>query len=130
MKKIVIDGGKEYISEAEALETEGVEVDKSDRYTPQENGRVQRMNRTLKNSIRAMLINSGAPAKYWAECLYAAADARNSLIRAGCAKCLVELSTGVKPSVEHLRTLGCKVWVRIPVVSHQWRRTTKTVSAA
>ena len=114
VKKIVIDGGKEYISEAETLELEGVEIDKSARYTPQENGRAERMNRTLKNSIRAMLINSGAPANYWAECLYAAADARNSLVRAGCTKCPLELLTGVKPTVEHLRTFGCRVWVRIP----------------
>ncbi len=64
VKRIVLDGGEEYLKTVRTRESEGIDIDKSARYTPQENGRAERMNRTLKNSIRAMLFISEALASY------------------------------------------------------------------
>lgn len=75
VKRIVLDGGKEYHVGAETLEAEGIEFDKSAANSPEENGHAERMNRKIKNAIRAMIITSGAPVNYWAECLYAVLDA-------------------------------------------------------
>ena len=36
------------------LESDGIDIDKSAHCTAQENGRAERMNRTLKNSVKAM----------------------------------------------------------------------------
>ena len=114
VKRIVLEGGKEFLEAAKTLEPDGVEIDKSARYTPQEYSRAEHMNRSVKNSIRTLLTNSGATANYWAVCLYAAVDARKRIVCGGCSKTPEELLTGVKPSEEHLRTFGCKVWVQIP----------------
>ncbi len=77
------------------------------------------MTRTLKNSIIAMLINSGAPANYWHDCLYAAVDAGHRYVRGMCSKPPEELISGVKPSVEHLRTFDCNGWSGIPDMIRQ-----------
>ncbi len=81
MKRIVWDGGKEFLKAAKTLESAGIDIDKSARYTTQENGGAEWINRMLKNSLRVMFINSGAPANYWAEKLYSAVGARNRIVR-------------------------------------------------
>ncbi len=59
------------------LRMDGIEIDESSPYTPQENGRAERTNRTLLDCMRTMLNHSGLPAQYWAECLQHACDVRN-----------------------------------------------------
>lgn len=72
------------------------------------------MNQSIKNSIRMLLFSSGAPNGVWAECLYAVCVARNHVSRPQQEKTPEELLTGLKPSVAHLRTNGCRTWIRVP----------------
>lgn len=72
VKRIVLNGGKKYLTDAETLESEGIEINKSAAFSPQENDRAERMNRAVKNAMRAMSITCGAPVTYWAECVYEA----------------------------------------------------------
>ncbi len=65
MKRIDLGSGKDYLKAMNALESNFIEIDKTARYNPQENGRAEWMNRTLKNSIMAMFINTGTPGNYW-----------------------------------------------------------------
>lgn len=114
VKLNVLDGGKEYLEGAETLEADGIEIKKSAWYISQENGRAERMNRTINHALRAMLINTGAPVNYWAECLCTVANIRNRILRSNRLKNPEEELTGLNPSVEHIKTFGCNVWVRIP----------------
>ena len=68
------DRGGEYESNefAEFCSTHGIIHQTTAPYTPMQNGVAERKNRTLKNMINSMLINSGAPHNLWGEALLAA----------------------------------------------------------
>ena len=46
-------------------------------YTPQHNGKVERLNRTLIECTRALMINAGAPKSLWGEAIKTAEVLRN-----------------------------------------------------
>lgn len=73
----MLDGGKEYIEEARELEANGTELYVTSHYTPEENGRVEGMTRTIESAIRMMFLHSGALANSRSQCFYALCDARN-----------------------------------------------------
>ena len=69
MKKLVSDGGGEYIG-AEVkkyLEKKGIEQQLTPPDTPQLNGKSERLNRTLMNYVRAMLKERNLPKYFWGE---------------------------------------------------------------
>lgn len=113
VKLIVLDGGKEYLTGAETLEAEGIEIDRSALQTAGK-WATGRMNCTIKSALRTILINAGAPPNFWAECLYTVVVIRNRIPRVTKRIMLEDEMTGIKPTVTHLLTFGCKVWVRIP----------------
>ncbi len=55
----------------------GIHHQQSCAYTPQQNGVAERMNRTLKDLVRAMLKHKNVPEEFWAEALSTAAYIRN-----------------------------------------------------
>lgn len=61
-KKIALDVDKKYIKEFADLQTNEEEICMTVRYTPEENGRSERMSRTIKHAIRTMLKHLGVPA--------------------------------------------------------------------
>lgn len=80
--------------------------------TPQQNGVVERKNRTLEDMARTMLIASGLPRNFWAEAVNTACYVINRvMIRSITNKTPYELFRGRKPNVSHLRTFGCKCFV-------------------
>ena len=80
--------------------------------TPQQNGVVERKNRTLEDMARTMLIASGLPRNFWAEAVNTACYIINRvMIRPITNKTPYELFKGRKPNVSHFRTFGCKCFV-------------------
>ena len=80
--------------------------------TPQQNGVVERKNRTLEDMARTMLIASGLPRNFWAEAVNTACYIINRvMIRPITNKTPYELMKGRKPNVSHLRSFGCKCFV-------------------
>ena len=76
--------------------------------TPQQNGVAERLNRTLVETVRSMLIDSKLPHKFWAEALSTATYLRNrSPTKAIEGMTPHEAWTKEKPQVEHLRVFGC-----------------------
>lgn len=63
LKRIVLDGRMEYFTEMKDPEADGIEVCVTASYVPEEITREKRMNRTIKNSIRTMLVHSRDPAR-------------------------------------------------------------------
>jgi hypothetical protein len=112
------DGGGEYGSSdfLKYLESKGIHHEKTNAYTPQENGVAERMNRTLVESARAMLNDAGLPKKYWGDAILHTAHILNRVPTRALKENLTphEVFTGNKPSVAHIRVFGCKAYVHVP----------------
>ena len=119
-KKIKIlrtDNGGEYTSvEFEGyLKDEGIRHEKTIPKTPEQNGVAERMNRTLVETVRAMLSDSKLPKVFWGEALSTAAYVRNRSPTSSLKdKTPYEVLNGRKPNVKHLRIFGCVSHVHIP----------------
>lgn len=114
VKNVRTDEGTEYNDFNRWCEEVGIQREKSVVYTPQQNGRAERFNRTIQDRGRALLIESGMPNQYWADALVEAAKLYNIAPRKKETKSPYELFYGVKPNVSSFRTFGCKVYSKIP----------------
>ena len=80
--------------------------------TPEQNGVVERKNRSLKELSRTMLNDMNLPAYFWADAVSTACYVMNRvLIRPILKKTPYELYKGRKPNISHLRVFGCKCYV-------------------
>ena len=63
------DNGGEYIDGGfnEYCATQGIRMEKTIPGTPQQNGVVERMNRTLNEHARSMRLHAGLPKPFWAD---------------------------------------------------------------
>ena len=85
-------------------------------YSPQQNGKVERLNRTIVELSTAILMAASMPMKWYAD---AAATVwyvllRTKLVR-NTGKTAYELWTGRKPDLKHLHAWGCFAIVRLDV---------------
>ncbi|KXZ41602.1 hypothetical protein GPECTOR_370g152 [Gonium pectorale] len=110
------DRGRELISgELEAyLESKGMWHDLSAPYTPQLNGKAERLNRTLLSKARAMIFESGLSLGHWGWAIETANVLRNRLPVTGRDKTPWELFFGVRPVVSHLRVFGSTAYALRP----------------
>ena len=84
----------------------------SARRTPQQNGVVERKNRTLVNISRTMIIESNLPQNFWAEVVNTACHVTNRcLIRAVLNKTPYELLNNRKLMLSYLRAFGCRCFM-------------------
>ncbi|WRX14093.1 Integrase [Theobroma cacao] len=80
--------------------------------TPQQNGVVERKNRTLKEMARTMLCENNLPKYLWADAVNTTTYILNRVsIRPLISKTPYELYKGRKPNISHLRSFGCKCFV-------------------
>ncbi|KAL5494293.1 hypothetical protein EMCRGX_G015594 [Ephydatia muelleri] len=99
----------------EYLKTEGVRHELTIPKNPEQNGVAERINRTLIETARSMLIDSHLPHSFWAEAISTAAYLRNkSPTKAVAEMTPYEAWTGKKPQVDGLRVFGCQAFVHIP----------------
>ena len=92
--------------------TNGIEHNFSTPRTPQQNGVVERKNRTLEDIARTMLISSKLPKFYWAEAVNTGCYLINRcMIRSVLNKTPYELLKGRKPNLAHLRAFGCVCFI-------------------
>jgi hypothetical protein len=74
------DGGTEYRGDVvPLLESIGTTRQLTAPYTPQSNGKAERLNRTLVEAMRAMLFHANLPSSFWAEAISTAALTLNYL---------------------------------------------------
>jgi histone deacetylase 1/2 len=104
------DNGKEFDNHAlrSFLSSNGMILRLTCPYTSQQNGRAERVLRTLNDSIRALLFHAAVPATFWPEAL---ATATYTLNRRPCRPrhndTPYKLLYGHHPSYDHLRVFGC-----------------------
>ncbi|GJX03251.1 retrovirus-related pol polyprotein from transposon TNT 1-94 [Tanacetum coccineum] len=109
VRYIRTDNGTEFVNQVMSEYYEGVGIfhQKSVPRTPQQNGVVERRNRTLVEAARTMMIFSKAPMFLWAEAVATACYTQNrSLIHTRHNKTPYELVHDKKPDLTFLRVFG------------------------
>jgi hypothetical protein len=110
MKAIQCDNGREFDNSSTRtfLLTKGALLRMSCPYTSPQNGKAERIIRSINNVIRTLLFQANLPRRYWAEGLHTATYLLNRLptktIQAACPHMAL---FGSPPSYEHLRVFGC-----------------------
>jgi transposase InsO family protein len=122
VKKIRSDNGSEFknLQVEEFLEEEGIKHEFSAPYTPQQNGVVERKNRTLIDMARTMLGEFKTPERFWSEAVNIACHAINRLyLHYLLKKTSYELLIDKKPNVSYFRVFGrkCYILVKIDILS-------------
>ncbi|KAK2451550.1 putative mitochondrial protein [Trifolium repens] len=112
--RIRSDHGREFENEkfSEYCGSEGIKHEFSSPITPQQNGVVERKNRTIQESARDMLHAKALPNHFWAEAMNTACYIHNRLtIRKGTSVTLYELWRERKPTVKHFHVFGSKCYI-------------------
>lgn len=103
------DNGSEFKNESVKLlcDTEGVIQEFSAPYTPQQNGEIERANRTILETARTILHGSGLPLFLWGEAVATAVYLRNRLTnKRNRDKTPFELFHGKAPQFSHMIEFG------------------------
>ncbi|GJR76232.1 retrovirus-related pol polyprotein from transposon TNT 1-94 [Tanacetum coccineum] len=91
---------------------EGIEHQTSTPRTPEQNGVVERRNRTLVEAARTMLSASKLPLFFWAEAIATACYTQNrSIIIPTHEKTAYHIINDRKPSIKHLHIFGCTCYL-------------------
>jgi hypothetical protein len=84
-------------------------------YNPQQNGVVERKNRTICEAAKAMMFDRDLPNSLWVEATSNAVYIQNKCPHAILKdKTHEEVFSGIKPEVGHLRIFGCPVYIHVP----------------
>ena len=110
------DNGGEFISAqfGRYLCSEGIQHELTIPKTPQQNGVAERLNRTLLEKVRSMLIDQKVPHVFWAEALATSVYLKNRSPTSFLDRQTpFEAWKGKKPDVSHLRVFGCDAYVHV-----------------
>jgi len=102
------DGAKKYLShDLKAwYEDKGITSEMTAPYNAHQNGKTERVNRTLMERVRAALLDSGAEEELWAEALASVVHVLNRSPKAGPVVTPLEALTGRRPDVARFRVWG------------------------
>jgi transposase InsO family protein len=115
IKKFRSDQGNEYYDIWKTLSSNGIEKETSVRYTPQQNGAAERLNRTLLDMTRSLLATSKLESKYWSELVLVSAHLFNRCPRISSKTPMMMLkSKSCMHDLKYLRKIGCKAQVLKP----------------
>jgi transposase InsO family protein len=109
LKRLRVDNGMEYCAGyfQSELERLGIRCERTNIYSPQMNGVSERLNRTLMESVRVILITTKLPGSWWAELVTASAYVKNKVAHAGIGFEIPDARFyDIHPSVLHLKRLG------------------------
>ncbi|KAL1219423.1 Retrovirus-related Pol polyprotein from transposon TNT 1-94 [Cardamine amara subsp. amara] len=116
------DRGGEFISHEfqSFCEKYGIKRQLTAPYSPQQNGVVERRNRTLLEMTRSLLKHMKCPNYLWGEAVRHATYLINRLARRSLnAQTPYELFKGKKPNLEHLRVFGCINYARTKAIGRK-----------
>lgn len=117
IKTLRSDNGGEYVNNAFAtfLLENGIVHQKSTPYSPQQNGLAERMNRTIIEKVRCMLIDANLMLRFWAEAVMTAVFIINNIpCKGNNDKSPEELWSDTQENTSMLRVFGCKAMAHIP----------------
>jgi hypothetical protein len=111
------DAGGEYTSKAfvEMMKNKGIQVNQSVPHAHQQNGRTERIIRTLTEKAESMRLQACLPQSWWEFALDHATHVYNRTpMRRLKWRTPTEWLSKERPTVEHLRVFGCAAYVFIP----------------
>lgn len=117
VKYLRTDDGSEYTGALiPVLEANGIQRPPAPRYTPEYNGVAERANRTIQETLRALLFQANMPYRFWADAARTAVFVRNMLPHSSLHNKAspYELWYGKSPDYFMLKPFGCLVWTHIP----------------
>ena len=95
------------------LKKEGVTHEFSAPYTHEQNGIIERYNRTILDGTRALLYNSGLPNTFWGEAAITAVYLYNRTPHSKLDfKTPYEAKNGIKPNLEHIKVFSSLVYYK------------------
>lgn len=110
------DRGTEYTNERfkRYLSRQGIKLELTVGYAPEQNGIAERKNRTLMEAARTMLIGSGLPKNFWTEAVRTAAFVNNRLVNKSTRKTAYELFFGKQMPRTKFYEFGSLCYIMIP----------------
>lgn len=117
IKVLRTDNGGEFCSKMmeDFLKKSGILHQKTNPYTPEQNGLSERNNRTIVEKARCLLFDAKLEKKFWAEAVSTAVYLKNRSIASGLNdKTPFELWYGQKPKMSHIRIFGSPIMVHVP----------------
>lgn len=114
VKRVRTDQGTEYFGFSKYCKQQGIVHELSAVYTPEQNGRAERLNRTLMERTRALLQDYNAPKVLWSEAVKVACMTRNCIPSEGKTCTPHELLFETKPNLQMFRVFGCAASVHTP----------------
>ncbi|KAJ9546787.1 hypothetical protein OSB04_019330 [Centaurea solstitialis] len=114
VRKIRSDNGTEFKNATldAYLTSVGISHNFSGAYTPQQNGVVERRNRTLVEAARTMLAYSGLPLTFWAEAVSTACFTQNrTIITKRFKKTPYHIINRRVPNVKFFHVFGCRCYI-------------------
>jgi len=116
LKVLRTDNGLEFVSEQfnEFCRLKGIKWHRTVPRTPQQNGLVERMNRTLLERVRCMLLGAGLPKSFWGEALTITAYLINRCPSTGIDfKTPMEVWSGKPADYSSLKVFGALAYAHI-----------------
>ncbi|KAI3435142.1 RRM domain-containing protein [Psidium guajava] len=116
VKTLRTDRGGEFLSEefVRLCEESGILRHLTAPYSPQQNGVVERKNRTVMATARSLLKSMSVPSRFWGEAMRHAVYLLNRLPTKALGTCTpFEAWNGRKPHLAHLRVFGCTAHVKV-----------------
>ncbi|KAF9799838.1 hypothetical protein IEO21_10490 [Rhodonia placenta] len=120
IQELQSDRGGEYISDefSAYLEGEGTVRRLTSHDSPQQNGKAERLNRTVVEHARALLFDADLPKALWGEAVMHAVWLRNrTTTRNTPGSTPHERAAGMKPDLRSLPRFGSPVWVHVDAAS-------------
>ena len=116
VKRYRTDNGGEFLKEdlVKFFATKGIEHDLTPPYSPESNGVAERLNRSIGEGIRAMLLPL-KDKRLWAEAVNTFVYVKNRQTHSAVkGQTPYEAYYGTKPSIDHLQPFGRECYVHIP----------------
>jgi hypothetical protein len=110
VKAVQCDNGREFDNSTSHafFVTHGIHLRMSCPHTSPQNGRAERMLRTINNATRSLLFQASMPPSYWVEALHTATHVLNLLPTKTLQFSTPHLALfGTSPQYDHLRVFGC-----------------------
>ncbi|SCZ99308.1 BZ3500_MvSof-1268-A1-R1_Chr7-2g09478 [Microbotryum saponariae] len=117
VKTLRSDNGGEYVSTAfnGYCVARGIRRELTIPYTPEQNGRAERANRSIVEGTLALLSHSGLPRSCWDEAAMCYIHAKNLSPHAALGGAIPNSRwSGHTPGVGGLRAFGCRAWTTVP----------------
>jgi hypothetical protein len=113
LKALRTDRGREYLFDQfkDLCEKKGIRKQLTISNTSQQNGVVERRNKTLLDIVRSMMAQANLPISFWGDALLTAAYILNRVPSQSVSSTPYELWKGEKPNLEHLHPWGSASFV-------------------